>query len=69
MTVWDNLRDQIDLGSDGFIEEHAAASATVREIPRAQRPVGRPPLSAVVSGSKDGAGIAQAYLEHGYTQH
>jgi transposase len=32
-----------------------------------QRLVDRPTLDAVVTSSKDVAGVAKAYLEHGYT--
>ena len=68
MTVWENLRGQIYLGSDEFIEEHATVLSPAREIPKAQAQVRRPPLSATVSSPKDTAGIAVAYLEHRYTQ-
>jgi REP element-mobilizing transposase RayT len=68
VTVWENLRGQIYLGSDTFIEQHAPAGATAREIPRAQQQVGRPQLAAILSDAKDSVGIARAYLEHRYTQ-
>jgi REP element-mobilizing transposase RayT/DNA-binding MarR family transcriptional regulator len=68
VTVWENLRGQIYLGSDAFIEQHApSGSASLPEIPRVQRLVDRPTLDAVVTSSKDAAGVAKAYLEHGYT--
>jgi REP element-mobilizing transposase RayT/DNA-binding MarR family transcriptional regulator len=68
VTVWENLRGQIYLGSDAFIEQHApSGSASLPEIPRAQRLVDRPMLDTVVTSSKDVAGVAKAYLEHGYT--
>jgi DNA-binding MarR family transcriptional regulator len=71
VTVWENLRGQIYLGSDEFIEQHApgsgSASASLPEIPRVQRLVDRPTLDTVVTSSKDAAGVAKAYLEHGYT--
>ena len=68
-TVWENLRGQIYLGSDAFIEQHAPSGrASLPEIPRVQRLVDRPTLDAVVTSSKDAAGIAKAYLEHGYMQ-
>jgi len=66
--VWDNLRGQIYLGSDEFIEKHAPANSTALEIPRAQRIAGRHPLASIVSDPKDVAGVARAYLECGYTQ-
>ncbi len=68
VTVWENLRGQIYLGSDAFIEEHAPGLSPVREIPRTQVQVRRPPLAALVTDSRDAAGIARAYLEHRYTQ-
>jgi REP element-mobilizing transposase RayT/DNA-binding MarR family transcriptional regulator len=68
VTVWENLRGQIYLGSDAFIEEHApSGSASLPEIPRVQRLVDRPTLDTVVTSSKDATGVAKAYLEHGYT--
>jgi REP element-mobilizing transposase RayT len=67
-TVWEDLRGQIYLGSDAFIEQHApSGSASLPEIPRAQRLVDRPTLDTVVTSSKDVAGVAKAYHEHGYT--
>jgi hypothetical protein len=66
--VWENLRGQICLGNDGFVEDLALESALIAEIPRAQRLAARPPLSALVTDSKDAPGIARAYLEHRYTQ-
>jgi len=68
VTVWENLRGQIYLGSDEFIEEHAPALAPTREIPKVQAGVRRPPLGTLITDSKDVAGIARAYLEHRYTQ-
>jgi len=68
VTVWENLRGQIYLGSESFIEEHAPALSAAREVPKAQAEVRRPPLSAIVTDPKDAAGIARAYLEHRYTQ-
>ncbi len=68
VTVWENLRSQIYLGSDQFIEQHAPVSLATLEIPRAQRIASRPPLSAIVLDPKDGQGIAHAYLECAYTQ-
>jgi putative transposase len=60
---WDELKGQIYLGSDEFIERHSAEDKELREIPRAQQ-----------SQSTDAGrilprmetGIAQAYREHGY---
>jgi len=67
-TVWENLRGQIYLGSDEFIEQHAPeGSAEFREIPRVQRLVDRPPLGDFVRESTDGKAIASAYRDYGYT--
>jgi len=67
-TVWENLRGQVYLGSDEFIEQHAPeGSAEFREIPRAQRFVDRPPLGDIVRESTDGKAIASAYRDYGYT--
>jgi hypothetical protein len=41
---------------------------TFRAVRSQQEVTGRPPLSAIVSDPKDGAGIASAYLECGYNQ-
>jgi putative transposase len=68
VTVWESLRGQIYLGSDEFIEDHAAeGTAKLREVPKAQRLVSRPPLAAIVSDAKDSSDIAQAYTAHGYS--
>ena len=73
VTVWENLRGQIYLGSGEFIEQHApgsgsgSGSASLPEIPRVQRLADRPTLDTVVTSSKDVAGVAKAYLEYGYT--
>jgi hypothetical protein len=61
VTVWENLRGQIYLGSASFIEEHAPGLAPVREIPNAQLETRQPPLSAVVTSAKDGPGIARTW--------
>ncbi|MEW5825575.1 MAG: addiction module toxin RelE [Candidatus Bipolaricaulota bacterium] len=68
VTVWENLRGQVYLGSDAFIEEHTPPRTAFSEIPRDQLVAGRPALIAIVSNPDDAAGIARAYLEHRYTQ-
>ncbi|MCE5204037.1 MAG: transposase [Actinomycetia bacterium] len=68
VSVWEDLRGQIYLGSDQFIEQHAPVNSDTLEIPRAQRTAGRPPLASIVYDSQDVAGVARAYLECGYTQ-
>jgi len=68
VTVWENLRGQVYLGSDTFIEEHTPPRTALSEIPRDQLVAGRPALIDIVSEPDDAAGIARAYLEHRYTQ-
>jgi len=69
VTVWKNLRGQIYLGSNEFVEEHAPReNQRLREIPRAQRLVDRPALGSIVKTAKDAAGVAKAYTEYAYTQ-
>lgn len=69
VTVWENLRGQIYLGSDEFIDRHAPhESRKLREVPRTQRLVDRPALGSIVRTAKDSAGVARAYIEYGYTQ-
>lgn len=66
VTVWENLRGQIYLGTDEFIEQHATGS-DLTEIPRAQRLAGRPTLSDIVANADDAIGVARAYVECRYT--
>ena len=63
---WEELKGQIYLGSDEFVERHSKGKEDIAEVPRAQRRAVRPSLPKIVSqsGSK---GVAEAYLEHGYT--
>jgi len=68
VTVWEDLRGQVYLGSDTFIEEHTPPRTALSEIPRDQLVAGRPALIDIVSDPDDAAGIARAYLEHRYTQ-
>jgi len=68
VTVWENVRGQVYLGCDAFIEEHAPALLPAGEIPRAQVQVTRPPLSALVTDPQDVDAIAHTYLDHRYTQ-
>ena len=41
---WDELKGQIYLGSDDFIESHSAKDRELKEIPRTQRKALRPTL-------------------------
>ena len=70
---WKNLKGQILLGKEGFIEQFKGLLAdkeSIREIPRAQRYLGRPALSAIFAG-KDKRKLKmmmyQANVKHGYT--
>jgi REP element-mobilizing transposase RayT len=61
---WDDLKGQIYLGSQGFIEKHASGKENLKEIPRAQLRAAKPSLIQIFArrGEK---GIAEAY-EQGY---
>jgi len=65
---WDELKGQIYLGSEDFIEKHSAKDQEVKEIPRAQRKAVKPTLEKLFAKGQD-AGVAQAYREHGYRLH
>lgn len=66
-TVWEHLRGQIYMGSDAFIERHVPdASTALREIPREQRLVDRPPLGDILASAPKEAAIVTAYREYGY---
>ena len=67
-TVWTHLRNQIFLGSEKFVERlqrRAAESATLREVPRAQRQPKAKPLEYYARLGR--AGMARAYLSGSYT--
>jgi len=66
-TVWENLRGQICFGNDEFIESHVPeGSGMLREIPRKQRLINRPPLEKVLTEEPASHAIAIAYREYGY---
>ena len=65
---WDELKGQIYLGSDDFIESHSAKDRELKEIPRTQRKALRPTLEKLFAKGENAA-IAQAYREHGYRLH
>jgi putative transposase len=65
---WDELKGQIYLGSEEFIERHSAEDKDLKEIPRAQLKAIKPSLDRIFARSKE-AGIAQAYREYGYRLH
>ena len=61
---WDDLKGQIYLGSQTFIQKHASGKENLKEIPRAQLRAAKPSLKHIFArrGEK---GIAEAY-EQGY---
>jgi putative transposase len=65
--VWENLRGQVYMGSDGFITRHVPdGSIALREIPREQRLISRPSLGDVFGSAPRERGIVTAYREYGY---
>jgi len=65
--IWDNLRGQIYLGSDAFIEQHVPeGSRAFREIPREQRLIDRPSLQDLFACTAEDEAIVSAYRRHGY---
>lgn len=62
---WEELKGQIYLGSEKFIEQHSAEDKELREIPRAQLKALKPTLEWIFAKGGE-TGIAQAYREHGY---
>jgi hypothetical protein len=61
---WEELKGQIYLGNEAFIEKHAAPSKARKEIPRVQLRAAKPSLVRIFAKSGDRA-IADAY-DHGY---
>lgn len=73
---WESLQGQVLLGSESFIEHlkpYLEGKQSLRELPKRQRLVARPPLAVLLAGldPKDRAQrdqtIRAAHLEHGYT--
>jgi putative transposase len=62
---WEELKGQIYLGSEAFIEQHSAEDKELREIPRAQLKALKPTLEWIFAKGGE-TGIARAYREHGY---
>ena len=62
---WEQVRGQIYLGSERFIEEHASEAKADREIPRAQLKPSRPSLPEIFARA-GGNAIAEAYIKYGY---
>jgi len=77
VSPWDDLRGQVLLGSDSFVERLEPAlrdKSEVAEVPRRQRLAGRPALASLLPRPSGGAGkvsrdraIREAVLDHGYT--
>jgi hypothetical protein len=61
---WDELKGQIYLGSDAFIEKHASRRKDLKEIPRAQLRAAKPSLEKIFGRGGEKA-IGEAY-EQGY---
>ena len=75
-SVWNDLRHQVFLGSEAFVDARreaaraaAAGRGSLAEIPRAQWQAPPPPLEVFVAeaASRDEA-MARAYLSGGYSQ-
>jgi putative transposase len=69
-SVWNDLRGQIYLGKEEFVEtmqQHVQSASNISEIPRAQRRAKAKPLSYYSSFNDRNAGIAAAYLTGDYT--
>ncbi|MHB8789155.1 MAG: transposase [Desulfobulbaceae bacterium] len=73
---WGKLVGQVFLGSEKFVarmREKLGDRQDIKEIPRAQRYPGRPPLSQFFSDNQTMAkqqrnqGIEEAHINHGYT--
>jgi len=62
---WDQLKGQIYLGSDKFIERHSAEDKELKAIPRAQLHAFKPTLERIFARDRE-TGIGRAYREHGY---
>jgi putative transposase len=62
---WEELKGQIYLGSEEYIERHSPSNQKLKEIPRAQLKAAKPSLARIFAHSGD-QGIARAYKEHGY---
>ncbi|WP_090415627.1 transposase [Nitrosomonas halophila] len=69
-SVWNDLRGQIYLGREEFIEtmqQHVQSNSHISEIPRAQRRANAKPLSYYSSFNDRNAGITAAYQTGDYT--
>jgi DNA-directed RNA polymerase specialized sigma24 family protein len=64
---WEELKGQIYLGSEEFIERLPKPAETMEEIPQIQREGVRPPLAQIFAKASVDEAIATAYREYGYT--
>jgi len=73
---WETLKGQIFYGTEGFIKQLGGLldeKESIKEVPRAQRYVARPPLSGLFKGKKgkertsEDRAIYNAYVRYGYT--
>ncbi len=73
---WETLKGQIFLGTDEFIKRLSgllAEKESIKEVPRVQRYVARPPLGELFKWKKgkertvEGRTIYDAYVRYGYT--
>ena len=74
-TIWENLEAQSLLGLEGFAEalkDHVAGKQKLREVPKAQRLMGRVSLKKLFEESEGKAKrdrrIMEAVYKHGYSQ-
>ena len=75
-TIWEDLKAQSILGTEGFAEaltDHVTGKNTVKEIPKEQRLLGRPTLKRLFNQTgkqrtKRDQLIADAVYQHGYSQ-
>ena len=73
---WEILKGQIFLGTDEFIKQLSGLldeKESIKEVPKVQRYVARPPLRELFKGKKgkertsEDRAIYDAYVRHGYT--
>jgi putative transposase len=74
-SIWKQLQGQVLLGEDDFVERlrgYLTGSKPLKEIPRQQRYVGRPPLQQLFRGklalARRDVLIRRAVERHGYSQ-
>jgi putative transposase len=74
VSPWAQLRGQVLLGTQAFVEEMAPRLGLLegaKEVPRAQRFAARPALTALLNGARHAASrnraIVDAHVNHGYT--